>query len=47
MHSSLEDMGLIKKIDRANYIINDIFLNILLQQKDDENIIIEIDRHNK
>ncbi|AXH16468.1 hypothetical protein CP985_13530 [Malaciobacter mytili LMG 24559] len=47
VHSSLEDMGLIKKIDRANYIINDIFLNILLQQKDDENIIIEIDRHNK
>ena len=33
-------MGLIKKIDRAEYIINDIFLNIILQQKDDEYISI-------
>ena len=40
VHSSLEDMGLIKKIDRAEYIINDIFLNIILQQKDDEYISI-------
>jgi hypothetical protein len=40
VHSSLEDMGLIKKINRADYIINDIFLNIILQQKDDEYISI-------
>ena len=40
VHSSLEDMGLIKKIDRAEYIINDIFLSIMLQQKDDEYISI-------
>lgn len=40
VHSSLEDMGLIKKLDRAEYIINDIFLNIILQQKDDEYISI-------
>ena len=40
VHSSLEDMGLIKKIDRAEYIINDIFLSIILQQKDDEYISI-------
>lgn len=40
VHSSLEEMGLIKKINRGTYIINDIFLNILLQQKDDEQIFI-------
>lgn len=33
VHSSLEDMGLIKRISQANYVISDIFLNIYLQQK--------------
>lgn len=40
IHTSLEDMGLIKKLGRGHYIINDNFLNILLQQKDDENLTI-------
>jgi len=34
VHSSLEDMGLIKKIGLGKYIINDIFLKIYLQQHD-------------
>jgi hypothetical protein len=36
VHSSLEDLGLIKKIGLGKYIINDIFLEIFLQQKDDD-----------
>jgi len=35
VHSSLEDMGLIKKVSLGKYIINDIFLKIYLQQHDD------------
>jgi len=46
IHISLEDMGLIKNIERGKYIINDIFLEVLLQQKDEglfleERIVIE------
>ena len=33
IHSSLEEMGLIKNIQRGQYAINDIFLEVLLQQK--------------
>lgn len=36
VHSSLEDIGLIKKIGLGKYIINDIFLKIYLQQKDED-----------
>jgi hypothetical protein len=32
---SLEEMGLIKNIKRGKYSINDIFLEVLLQQKDE------------
>lgn len=35
IHVSLEEMGLIKNIERGKYIINDIFLEVLLQQKDE------------
>jgi hypothetical protein len=35
IHISLEEMGLIKNIERGKYIINDIFLEVLLQQKDE------------
>lgn len=34
-YTSLENMGHVKKIDKGEYIINDIFLKILLQQKSD------------
>lgn len=40
-YKSLEDMGYIKKIDRGEYKITDIFLKILLQQKDDSKLIAE------
>lgn len=40
IHISLEEMGLIKNIQRGKYIINDIFLKVLLQQKD-EGILLE------
>lgn len=36
VHSSLEDMGLIKKVSLGKYEINDIFLKIYLQQEDEE-----------
>jgi len=36
VHNSLEDLGFIKKIGFSNYIINDIFLKIYLQQEDDD-----------
>jgi len=32
VHSSLEDMGLIKKVSIVKYIINDMFLKLILQQ---------------
>jgi hypothetical protein len=35
VHTSLEEMGLIKNISRGKYTINDIFLEVLLQQKDE------------
>ncbi len=35
IHNSLEDMGIIKNIARGEYKINDIFLEILLKQKDE------------
>ncbi|MDB4257445.1 hypothetical protein N9818_01200 [Arcobacteraceae bacterium] len=41
VHSSLEDMGLIKKIAVGRYIINDMFLKIYLQQKNEEIILID------
>ncbi len=40
IHSSLEEMGLIKNIQRGQYAINDIFLEVLLQQKD-EGLLLE------
>lgn len=40
IHISLEDMGLIKNIQRGQYSINDIFLEVLLQQKD-EGLLLE------
>jgi len=41
VHSSLEDIGLIKKIGLGKYIINDIFLKLFLQQKDDDIILLD------
>lgn len=40
IHISLEEMGLIKNIQRGQYAINDIFLEVLLQQKD-EGLLLE------
>ena len=40
-YKSLKDMGYIKKLDRGEYIITDIFLKILLQQKNDIKFIEE------
>jgi len=39
VHSSLEDMGLIRKIAVGRYTINDIFLKIYLQQQDDQLVL--------
>lgn len=36
VHNSLEDLGLIKKVAFSKYKINDIFLNIFLQQNDNQ-----------
>jgi hypothetical protein len=41
IHVSLEDMGLIKNIKRGEYIINDIFLKVILSQKDDGLVLEE------
>jgi hypothetical protein len=38
-YKSLEDMGYIKRLDRGEYQITDIFLKILLQQKSDQKLI--------
>jgi predicted transcriptional regulator len=38
-YKSLEEMGYIKKQDRGEYIITDIFLKILLQQDSDIRIV--------
>ena len=35
IHVSLEEMGLIKNIERGKYQLSDIFLEVLLQQKDE------------
>lgn len=40
-YKSLEDMGYIKNIDRGEYCITDIFLKILLQQKNSINLLDE------
>lgn len=40
-YKSLEDMGYIKKLNRGEYKITDIFLKILLQQKEDGKLIEE------
>lgn len=44
IHISLEEMGLIKNIQRGQYAINDIFLEVLLQQKD-EGLLLEEQIH--
>ncbi len=41
VNSSLEDMGLIKRIGLGQYIINDIFLKLYLQQKDNEIVLLD------
>jgi hypothetical protein len=38
---ALEEMGLIKNINRGEYEVVDIFLNVLLQQNDDEVLALE------
>ncbi len=40
IHTSLENMGLVKNIARGKYKINDIFLEILLKQKE-EGLLLE------
>jgi uncharacterized protein len=40
-YKSLEDMGYIKKKDRGEYIITDIFLKLLLQQNSDTALTLE------
>lgn len=40
-HISLENMGLIKKIQKGKYELVDIFLNIILKQNDDEMLALE------
>lgn len=40
-YKSLQDLGYIKKYDRGEYYITDIFLKILLQQKSDDRFISE------
>lgn len=41
IHISLENMGLIKNRGRGSYEITDIFLNLFLQQDNDEQLAIE------
>ena len=41
VHSSLEEIGLIKKIGLGKYIINDMFLKIYLQQKNDDIVLLD------
>lgn len=40
-YKSLEDMGYIKRLDRGEYIITDIFLKLLLQQNSDTALTME------
>ena len=40
-HVALENMGVIQKIEKGKYDIVDIFLKILLQQKDDEMVSLD------
>ena len=47
VHSSLEDMGLIRKIAVGKYIINDMFLKIYLQQEDDEIKLLDYKKDGK
>ncbi len=43
VHSSLEDIGLIKRVNIGKYKINDMFLKIYLQQKNDEIQLLDYD----
>jgi hypothetical protein len=43
VHSSLEELGIIKKIGFSQYVIVDIFLKIYLQQKDDEIQLLDLE----
>ena len=38
---ALEEMGLIKNVSRGKYIVTDVFLNVLLQQNNDEAFALE------
>ncbi len=38
---ALEEMGLIKNVSRGKYVITDVFLNVLLQQNNDEAFALE------
>lgn len=40
-HVSLENMGLIKKVQKGEYEIVDLFLKILLQQHDDAMVALD------
>jgi hypothetical protein len=40
-HISLEDMGIIKKVQKGKYKITDIFLEILLKQRDDNMMVFD------
>jgi len=40
VHTSLEDMGLIKKVAIGKYKINDIFLKLYLRQQNDNEIVL-------
>lgn len=38
---ALEEMGLIKNVSRGKYVVTDVFLNVLLQQNNDEVFALE------
>ena len=40
-HISLEDIGIIKKVQKGKYKITDIFLEILLKQSDENMIVFD------
>ncbi len=42
---ALEEMGLIKNVSRGKYVITDVFLNVLLQQNNDEAFALEEKLH--
>lgn len=47
VHSSLEEIGLIKKVSMGKYKINDMFLKIYLQQDSDEVKLLDYDFSSK